>query len=454
MSHRVLIIDDDPATCELLAAELSETGMEVETCTSGDEALRSIERGSFDAVATDLNMAGMSGLDLCQRLAASRPELPVIVITAFGSVQTAVEAMRCGAYDFITKPFDTDVLELALRRAVERSSLAREVRRLREAVAQAEGFGDLIGESRPMRELYATLDKVADTGTSVLITGETGSGKELVARGLHDRSRRARAPFVALNCAAVPHQLLESELFGHARGAFTDAKSSHDGLFLQANSGTVFLDEIAELPLELQPKLLRALQERSVRPVGGTSDSSFDVRVIAATNRNLDEAVDRGEFRRDLLFRLNVIQIELPPLRRRGNDVLLLAQHFVDVFSAKLDRDVRGLTREAAGSLLAYDWPGNVRELQNVIERAVALAEQDEITADDLPAKLRGIRAVFVEDGEPDSELLPLDEVERRHVARVIAAAGGNKARAARILGVDRKTLYRKLEKHGLLNRD
>jgi two-component system response regulator HydG len=367
-------------------------------------------------------------------------------------MDVAIEALRAGAYDFLNKPVDSEVLVHTIRRACQHRALSEEVTRLRKEVASQSGFGELLGESSAMRKLYAVLEKLARTDGTVLVYGETGTGKELVARGLHDKSRRKDGPFVALNCAALPSQLIESELFGHTKGAFTDAKSNHTGLFVQAHGGTLFLDEIGELPLELQPKLLRTLQERSVRPVGATSDVPVDVRVIAATHRDLEDAVDRQAFRQDLLFRINVIQVDLPPLRDRGNDLLLLAQHFIHQCNERLDTHVQGLSTSAADKLVGYEWPGNVRELQNAIERAVTLAEHDKLVVEDLPERIRKYQSSQIAVATSDSgELVSLDEIERRYITRVFKSVDGNKAQAARVLGVDRKTLYRKLSRYGLI---
>ncbi len=344
MSTSVLILDDDQSMCEMLATDLSDAGYSARWSTSARAALEDAQSAEhLDVVVADLNMPEMGGIDFCRRLAENRPDLPVIVITAFGSLDTAVAAIRAGAYDFITKPFETEALQIAIDRAAQHRSLREEVQRLRDARVSEPHFDDMIGESAAMRRLYATLAKVADTETSVSLAGETGTGKELAALALHRGSRRSRGAFVALNCAAMPPQLLESELFGHVKGAFTDARAHHDGLFVQANGGTLFLDEVGELPLELQPKLLRALQERTARPVGGSTDVPFDVRLVTATNRDLEAAVDEGRFRQDLLFRINVIQIELPPLRARGNDILLLAQHFIEQFAERSGRPFTGL---------------------------------------------------------------------------------------------------------------
>jgi len=403
----------------------------------------------FDAVVTDIRMPGTSGIALCERIAANRPDVPVILITAFGSLDTAVAAMRAGAYDFVTKPFDVDALALRLDRAIERRALRAEVKRLRRVAADAQRFDELVGASAPMRALFDVLERAAPADGTVLITGETGTGKELVARALHRRGRRAAGPFLAVSCAALPERLLESELFGHARGALPEARAARVGLFVRASGGTLLLDEVADLPLALQPKLLRALEERKVRPIGSDEEVPFDARIVATTARDIEAAVEDGRFREELYFRLNVIQVAVPPLRARGGDILLLAQAFVVRFAARAGKAVRGLSSAAAERLQAYDWPGNVRELQNCIEQAVALARAEEIAVDDLPEKIRRYEhSHVVVAGHDPTELIPLEEVERRYVLRVLEAAGGNKAHAARVLGLDRTTLYRKLQRY------
>jgi len=449
MNGRVLVVDDDASMCDLLEAGLGARGFPAVRATSAEFALSELETRDFDAVVTDLNMRGMNGLDLCARIVTNRPDVPVIVITAFGSMETAVGAIRVGAYDFITKPLEIDALALVLGRAVQHRVLREEVKRLRQVVDQSRRFDEIIGESTAMRRMFDLLDRIVDSEATVLLSGESGTGKEIVARAIHGRGRRKEGPFVAVNCAAVPETLLESELFGHSKGAFTDARQARRGLFAQADGGTLFLDEIGALPLALQPKLLRALQERRARPVGSDEEVAFDVRLIAATNRDLENAVEEGAFREDLYFRLNVIPIELPPLRARGNDVLLLAQHFVDRCAAQAGVRVVGLSSEAAERLLSYRWPGNVRELQNCIERAIALTRFERIAVEDLPEKLRTYRSLtFLPATDDPTELVPLDEIERRYVLRVMDAVGGNKTLASEVLGVDRKTLYRKLGRY------
>ncbi len=454
MSQRVLLIDDDENLCQLLAERLARRQIEVTYRTSPVEALDLLGREAFDAVVTDVNMAGMNGIALCERVVTNRPDVPVVVITAFGDLDTAVAAIRAGAYDFVNKPFEIEELKLRIDRACQHRALHAEVKRLRDEMESAQPL-ELLGESAAMRGVRKLLAKVAASDAPVLVTGETGTGKELVARAIHRHGRRREHPFVVVDCGAIPSTLLESELFGHARGAFTDARSERRGLFLEADGGTLFLDEIGELPLELQPKLLRVLQEQVLRPVGSNTEHSFDVRVLAATNRDLEALVDEGRFRSDLFFRLDVLRVALPPLRARGQDVLLLAQRFLTQCVERTGKPVAGLSGPVAERLLAYAWPGNVRELQNCIERAVALAEYRELVVEDLPERIRSYHSddVIVAGSDP-TELVPLEEVERRYILRVLEAVGGQKTDAARILGLDRKTLYRKLERYGSDSRE
>src|SRR6266571_3458522 len=416
---RVLVVDDDLDVCALLEARLAGRGFEVARTTSAVAALDTLATAEVDVVLTDIKMARMSGLELCERIVASRPDLPVVVMTAFGTLEAAIAAIRAGAYDFVTKPVEIDVLVVALERAVQHRALRSEV------------------------------ERVVSSDATVLVTGESGTGKELVARALHRRGRRSAGPFVALNCAALPEGLLESELFGHARGAFTHAHNARAGLFQQAHGGTLFLDEIADLPRSLQPRLLRVIQERSVRPVGADHEVPVDVRFVAATNRDLEAAVEEGRLREDLYFRLNVIRLELPPLRVRGRDILLLAQRFVDHYARQMTKPVCGLSPAVAERLLAYAWPGNVRELQNCMERAVALAAGERVGVHDLPEGIRDYRRTHVVvAGDDPEELVTLEEVERRYILRVMEAVGGHRTRAAQVLGLDRKTLYRKLDRY------
>ncbi|MCW8140284.1 MAG: sigma-54-dependent Fis family transcriptional regulator [Planctomycetota bacterium] len=436
--------------CHFLRLALRRHGFDVEFKSDAAEAFTRVGEAQFDAVITDLNMRGMNGIELCERIAANHADLPVLVLTAFGRLDTAIAAMRAGAYDFITKPFDVQVLALALRRAVQHHSLREEVKRLRESKFGPERFEELVGDSEPMRALYRLLEQVAAVDSSVLIQGETGTGKELVARALHRRSARAKGPFVAVNCAAVPETLLESELFGHVKGAFSGALSDSPGLLRRAHGGTLLLDEVGDMPLALQAKLLRALEERRVRPVGGGEERDFDARIVVATHMDLEAAVEEGRFRQDLFFRLNVIAVDLPPLRARGGDVLGLAQMFIEQQAARTGKHVAGLTGPAAERLLAYSWPGNVRELRNCIERAVALTAHERLIVEDLPAGIRDYRTTspaLVPEASDSSQLPTLEEVERRYVLRVLDTVGGNKKLASRVLGLDRRTLYRKLER-------
>ncbi|MGB5221897.1 MAG: sigma-54 dependent transcriptional regulator [Polyangiales bacterium] len=449
MSSRVLVVDDDRSMCELMQAALEKRGHEVESCTRGAEALERISNRDFGAVVTDLNLEKMSGLDICKYVTENRPEVPVLVVTAFGDMSSAIAAIRAGAYDFLNKPLEMEALHLAVDRAIQHRRLRDEVKRLTEEVGHARTAGELVGKSGTMRKVYELIHRVSNTDSSVLLSGESGTGKELVARALHSQSDRANRPFIAINCAAVPANLLESELFGHVRGAFTDAKTSRKGLFERAHGGTVLLDEIGEMPMAMQPTLLRVLQERRLRPVGGSTEISFDTRILAATNRDLESDVEEGRFREDLFYRLNVVEIHVPPLRTRGNDILQLAQHFVDVLSKRMGKPVEGITAEAAKKLLDYDWPGNVRELENAIERAVTLTRFDRITVEDLPERIGAYQSTRINPIDVDAEqVLPLEELEKRYIERVLKVVGGNKTRAARLLGLDRRTLYRKLERY------
>jgi DNA-binding NtrC family response regulator len=451
MTARVLLIDDDRALCETLELGLSRRGYVMTALTSANEALDTVDRDDFDVVVTDMQMKELGGIELCARIVERRSDLPVIVLTAFGSLESAVLAIRTGAHDFLSKPIELDALAIAIDRAASHKRLRDEVQRLRAEAKKAHRFEELVGQSASMRVIYDLIERVADSAASVLITGESGTGKEVVARALHRHGRRREHPFVAINCAAMPESLLESELFGHAKGAFTDARAAHSGLFVQAHGGTLFLDEIGDMPLALQPKLLRALQERKVRPVGGAGEIAVDVRVITATNRDLESAIEERRFREDLYFRVNVVRIALPPLRARTGDILVLAEHFLGRLAERAEKEIRGFSAEAAAKLLGYSWPGNVRELQNCVEHAVALTRFTEIAVEDLPERVHAPRSAhrLVVSDDP-SELVSLEEIERRYVARVIEATAGNKTAAARILGIERKRLYRMLERLGI----
>ena len=446
VTGNILIVDDEEDTALLLRDSLRKRGFDVDSVTSGQAALEHLRTTPADVVVTDVQMAGMTGIELCQELRSRHPDLLPIVLTGQGGLETAIAAIRAGAYDFITKPVKIDALAIAVSRAVEHLSLRREVKRLRNSANDASIDG-IAGSSPAIRETIELVRRVSDSDATVLVTGESGTGKELVARALHNLSPRRDQPFVAVNCAAMPAPLLESELFGHVRGAFTDAKRSRAGLFVQAGAGTIFLDEIGEMPIEMQVKLLRVLQERKVRPVGGDEEVPFEARVITATNRDLETEVEEKRFREDLFYRINVVAIPVPPLRARAGDILLLAQFFLKRIAGRTSKPVQGISGPAARLLMDYDWPGNVRELENCMERAVALCRLDEITVDDLPAKIQEHQSTkIVITTESPGELITLHEMERRYVRQVLTAVGGNKTHAARILGIDRRSLYRRLE--------
>jgi DNA-binding NtrC family response regulator len=443
----ILIVDDDDAMCDYLREELEHEGFRAEVAGSGRAGVERVKKGGIDLVVSDVKMPDLDGLDLLREVRQVHPTPYVITITAFGSIDTAIRAVKLGAFDYITKPFEIEQLVLVIQKALSERDLRSEVTRLREEVARSYRFDNIIGRSAAMQEVFALIRRIAGSPASVLVTGESGTGKELVARAIHAHSPRADRTFVAINCAAIPETLLESDLFGYKRGAFTDARTDKPGLFLEATGGTIFLDEIAELPVTLQPKLLRVLQEHEVRPLGATKSERVDVRVIAATNRNLEDRLRQGRFREDLFYRLNVIHIHLPPLRERGEDVLPLAEHFLTRSAARAGKPLRGFRETAKKMLLAYAWPGNVRELENVVERAVALAEGEIAGPEDLPPAMRDrknqdrLSTALVQG-------LTLEELEREYIQRVLEAEGGNKTRAAQRLGLDRKTLYRKLEEY------
>ncbi|QDT88823.1 sigma-54-dependent transcriptional regulator [Gimesia algae] len=448
-NSRILVIDDEQSMCELIETDLRLRSLQVDWFTDAAQAMTAIDQNNYDVVLTDVRMPGTTGLQLCQQLTGFRPDIPVVLMTAFGSLETAVSAMRAGAYDFITKPIEMDLLAITVRRAIDHHRLTEQVRLLKESNQAVRSFGGMIGSSPAMQKLYDQLERVAVSDAGVLITGESGTGKELVSRSIHANSRRAEKPFVAINCAALSESLLESELFGHVKGAFTDARSERRGLFLEASGGTLLLDEMGEMPMSMQVKLLRTLEERVLRPVGSDKEIPFDVRVICATNRDLEASVADGIFREDLYYRINVIGLHLPPLRSRGTDVLRLAEHFLKQFSTAENKLVTDLAEGVAEKLLQYHWPGNIRELRNVMERAVALTRHDKITVADLPEKITNYHSnqILIDGLDPDG-LVSLEELERRYITHVLEATGGNQTQAARILGLDRKTIYRKLKQN------
>jgi len=446
---RVLVVDDDAAMGDMLREALEDAGYDVEVAGGGRSAVARVRQGGVDLVVSDVKMPDLDGLDLLREIKAVEPSPHVITITAFGSIDTAIRAVKLGAFDYITKPFEVDQLLLSVGKALSERALRSEVARLRDEVERSYGFDNIIGRAPAMQEIFGMVRRLAGSSASVLVTGDSGTGKELIARSLHFTSPRRHRPFVPINCAAIPDALLESELFGYKRGAFTDARADKAGIFVEAEGGTIFLDEIAELSPALQAKLLRVLQDREIRPLGSSRPEKIDVRVIAATNRDLDPRLRQGSFREDLYYRLNVIHMHLPPLRERSEDILALADHFLAAATARTGKPVRELSAPVKKALLGYHWPGNVRELENVIERAVALAEGDVIGMDDLPGSIRERRRTDTDTlGGALARGMTLESLERAYIERVVRAEGGNKTRAAQKLGLDRKTLYRKLEEY------
>ena len=452
MTPKILIIDDDTSLRRVLEYNLQEEGYEVCAAADGEEGLLLFAEQQPELVITDLKMPGISGFQVLDAVKKRSPQVPVMVLTAFGAVATAVEAMKLGAYDYITKPFNRDELRLTVRKALEMRGLTEENRRLREELTDRADFRNIIGISRAMEQVFAVVRKVADTEATVLITGESGTGKELVAKAIHSLSNRRAAPFTAINCAAIPRDLLESELFGHVKGAFTGAVRDKAGKFQLAEGGTLFLDEVGELPVELQPKLLRALQEREIEPVGGTAVRKLDVRVVTATNTDLEEALAAGRFREDLYYRLAVIPIHLPPLRERAEDVPLLVKHFAVRFGAP------AVIFEPAAleALQRYSWPGNVRELENTVERLLIMRNSDCIGLGDLPGKISGERREKkggrIVNLPPEG--YPLEQLEREVVIEALERCGWNQTAAARFLHIPRHTLIYRMEKYTITTQE
>ncbi|MDH5563921.1 MAG: sigma-54 dependent transcriptional regulator [Nitrospirota bacterium] len=441
----ILVVDDDREMRQLLQDILESENYRVVLASDGQEALARMESEKFPVVVTDLRMKGMNGFDLLGHVAQKHSESNLIMMTAFGTVESAVEAMKHGAFHYLTKPVKADELLVTVHKALKDALLREEVQQLRQQVSREFAFDQILGKSKPMREIFDLIRRVADSQTNILITGESGTGKELVAKALHFNSQRKSKPFVPVNCAAIPELLLESELFGHVRGAFTDAKSDKYGLFEEAHDGTLFLDEVSELPMMLQAKLLRAVQEREIRRVGATKSTSVNVRLIAATNVMLAEEVKAKRFREDLYYRLNVIEIRLPPLRDRKEDIPLLAHGLLKKSLTAQQKHIEGISDSALARLIDYQWPGNVRELENIVERAATLTQGSSISLEDLPINLQAIQGdgQFIEDAV--EQILPLGQVEKSYIRRVLEKLGGNKYQTAHVLGIDRKTLYRKL---------
>ena len=455
---RVLIVDDEQSMRELLGIMLRQVGYDVTQADGGEAAIQTLKTSdTFDLVITDLRMRKADGLAVLKAAKEHSPHTVVLVVTAFASTETAVEAMKLGAYDYVTKPFKLDELKLTIANALERKRLQDENRELKRQLRTERGFDSFVGKSRRMLEVFETIRKTADSGSTVMITGESGTGKELVARAVHQESSRRNAPFVSVNCGAIPETLMESELFGHVKGAFTGAVQSTDGLFHAADGGTLFLDEITEISQSVQVKLLRAIQEREIRRVGDTRDVKVDVRLIAASNRDLVKTVADGALREDLYYRLNVIPIHLPPLRERTEDIPALVAHFIGRIARDVAKTIAGISPEALAVLERYHWPGNIRELENVIERAIVLGSGDQITAESLPVHLtqpveRGEFPVEIPAGGMDLEGL-LAAVESRYIRLALDRAGGLQVRAAELLRLSFRQFRYKIQKHGLRGR-
>ena len=447
-SATLLVADDDPGLRESLERTLTREGYRIVLASDGRAALERVQAGGIDLIVTDLKMPGLTGLELLRAAKAIAPDVDVILLTAFGTVEEAVKAMKDGAYDFLTKPFRREQLLKLIDKALERRDLIEKNKALQQRLDDLLGHGAMIGASPAFRRMMTLVEQVANSSATVLVQGESGTGKEGVARAIHDRSARKSGPFVAVNCAALPEALLESELFGYEKGAFTGAAGRKEGRFELADGGTLFLDEVADLSLVTQPKILRVLQEGEFERLGGTRILQVDVRIVAATNQDVAEMVKEKRFREDLYYRLNVITIRVPPLRERPEDIRVLAQHYLRVYAAKNGRKLEGFTGEAIDRLEAYAWPGNVRELENVIERSVLLARKDRIDAEDLPEEVMGVKR------PPRDAILeligtPLADIEQRLLDETLRITGGNKTQAAKLLGIDVRTVARKLERRG-----
>ncbi len=446
---RILVVEDEEVMADMLSSFFGDQRYEAVTCTSGEEALSRVRTEEFDLVLLDVHLPEMSGIDLLERLRAERPDLPAIVMTAFGSVSTAVEAMKLGAEDYISKPFQLDELLIIVKKALERRNLQREVEHLRHVVQGRYDFSNIIGRSKPMQDLFEVIKRISQRrDASVLIIGSTGTGKELVARAIHFNSDRREGPFIPINCSAIPETLMEAELFGHQKGSFTGAHESRPGLIEEADGGTIFLDEINSISLNMQVKLLRVLQERTVRRVGGRQSTQIDVRFLSATNMDLEEMVRANTFRQDLFYRLNVVPLRIPDLKDRREDIPLLVQHFLQSFAARAGESVRRFSPEAMRVLMTHSWPGNVRELENAVEYALTMGSTDVLGTDDLPDKVTNPDRDIVEESALDG--VTLSEMERRYILRVLKKMSGHQIRTAQILGIDRRTLYRRLRQYGV----
>ena len=439
-STKILIVDDELIMRESLAGWLERDGYVVQTAPSGEDALEQLKETRFDILLVDIKMEGISGLDVLRYMKENDPDVAVVMITAYGSIPTAIEAMKNGAYDYMLKPFDPNELGVLIEKIIRYQNQAREMQFLREEVKERTRFESMIGQSKPMHEIFDLICDVAPMDSTVLITGQTGTGKGLAAKAIHTNSPRCNGPFVTVNCGAIPEHLMESELFGHQKGAFTDAKETKKGRLELAHGGTLFLDEIGEIGMRMQIDLLRVLEDRVFYRVGGTQPMEADFRVIAATNRNLEKAIKEGIFREDLFYRLNVFSIIMPSLSQRKEDIPLLAEHFLHRFVQETNKTIDKISREAMDELMLYDWPGNVRELENAIERAVVVGKERQMLAEDLPILCYGPFHA------PKNN--SLKEVEKNHIRQILMDNGWNIARSAKILEVDRSTLYSKIKKY------
>jgi two-component system response regulator HydG len=448
----VLVVDDDHGHRTMLRTVLGGWGYTVDEADDGMKAIEKVYERPYDLVLMDVRMVEMSGLEALPRIKRFNPAIPVLIMTAYSSVETAVEALKKGAYDYLTKPLDFDELRLALARAMDHSQLREENRALRESLGANFDSGSIIARSRPMVDLLETVAMVAPTEATVLITGESGTGKELIAGAIHANSPRQKKPFIKINCAAITETLLESELFGHEKGAFTGADRRKEGRFRLAHGGSIFLDEIGEMSVAMQVKLLRVLQEKEVQRVGGEEVIKVDVRVMAATNRDLEEEIKDGRFREDLYYRLNVVTLALPPLRQRQDDIPLLARYFLETFAEKNRKRIKGFTPQAMDRMMRYAWPGNVRALMNAVERGVILCRDEYISEQDLPLAVKEtpIGAPEAKDPTPPADI-SLDEVEKTTILKTLESSEGNKSEAARRLGITRRTLYKKLKRYGVI---
>ena len=448
----ILVVDDDDAHRTMLRTLVGGWGYDIVEANDGSTAIEKVQERPFDLILMDVRMLKISGLEALERIKAFNPAIPVTIMTAYSSVETAVEALKKGAYDYLTKPLDFDKLRLTIERAVEHTRLKEENRLLKESLGKHFDMQNIIGRSPAMISLLETVAHVAPSEAIVMITGESGTGKELIAGVIHYNSPRKDGPFVKINCAAITETLLESELFGHEKGSFTGADRRKEGRFYQANQGSIFLDEVSEMPLTMQVKLLRVLQERELTRVGGEKVIPVDVRVIAATNKDLVDLKNRGLFREDLYYRLNVVSLEIPPLTKRRDDIPLLARHFLENFAEKNKKEIKGFTPKAMDQLIRYDWPGNVRELMNAVERAVVLARTDYLDNQDFsilnPLSQQPTPAL----SDFDNIDIPLEEVEKAAILRMLESVAGNKSEAARRLGITRKTLHKKLKKYGVMD--